>query len=108
VSTMAAAEPQAGRTHDTATLNLVRALDLIARAHLDLGEMGAAAETATQGLALAESMNLGSVAWRLRLVRSIALGEPTDEAAAEFRVLADRITEPELRWWFDRQPLAPH
>ena len=104
---VAAAEPQAGRTHDTATLNLVRALDLIARAHLDLGEMGAAAETATRGLAFAESMKLGSVAWRLRMVQSIALGEPTDEAAAEFRVLADRITEPELRWWFDRQPLAP-
>ena len=25
----------------------------------------------------------------------------------EFRVLADRISEPDLRGWFERQPLAP-
>jgi hypothetical protein len=84
-----------------------RALDLTARAHLDLGELEAAVETVAQGLSFAESMNLGSATWRLRIVRSIALGEPTDEAAAEFRALAGRITEPDLRWWFDRQPLAP-
>jgi hypothetical protein len=105
---VAAAGSRAGRTPDSAMLNRVRALDLVARAHLDLGDLEAAAETATQGLAFAEQMNFASIAWRLRMVRSIALGQPTDEAAAEFRVLADRIAEPELRWWFDRQPLAPH
>jgi hypothetical protein len=104
---IAAAGPQAGRTEDTSTLSRGRALVLIARAHLDLGELEAAAETAAQGLAFAESMNLGSVTSRLRIVRSVAIGEPTDEAAAEFRALAGRITEPDLRWWFDRQPLAP-
>jgi hypothetical protein len=69
--------------------------------------LGAAAETATQGLAFAEPMNSASIAWRLRRARSIAFGQRADEAAAEFRVLADRITEPELSRWFDRQPLAP-
>jgi hypothetical protein len=28
-------------------------------------------------------------------------------ADAEFEVLADRITDPELRGWFERQALAP-
>jgi hypothetical protein len=28
-------------------------------------------------------------------------------AEVEFRVLADRIADPELRAWFERQPLAP-
>jgi len=53
-------------------------------------------------------MQLGSIIWRLRMVRSIALGESTGEAAAEFRNLAGRVSEPELRSWFEQQPLAPH
>jgi class 3 adenylate cyclase len=89
------------------TQQQARALDLVARARLELGDRAAAAETAERGLAIAEPMRFGSITWRLRMVRSIAREEPTDAAAAEFRALADRISEPELRRWFERQPLAP-
>ena len=89
------------------TPNQVRALDLVARARLEKGDLEAAAAAAERGLTIAETMQLGSAIWRLRMVQATALGEPTDVAVAEFRALADRISEPELRWWFERQPLAP-
>ena len=89
------------------TPNQVRGLDLVARARLEMGDLEAAAAAAGRGLAIAESMQLGSAIWRLRMVQATALGEPTDVAVAEFRALVDRISEPELRWWFERQPLAP-
>ncbi len=97
----------ADRTAGSATPNQVRALDLTARARLAQGDLGAAAASAARGLSPAESMKFGTAVWRLRMVRSLALGEPTDEAAAEFRALADRIPEPELRAHFERQLLAP-
>ena len=97
----------ADRTTGEPTPNQVRALDLIARAQLERGDLATAAATATRGLAIAESMRFGSAIWRLRMVQATALGEPTDVAAAEFWALADRVSEPDLRWWFERQPLAP-
>ncbi|HUW00714.1 MAG TPA: AAA family ATPase [Acidimicrobiales bacterium] len=89
------------------TRDQVSALDLMARAHLDLGDRDAAGAAADRGLKAAESMDFGSLTWRIRMVRARALGESTDEAAVEFRELANRISDPELRWWFERQPFAP-
>jgi class 3 adenylate cyclase/tetratricopeptide (TPR) repeat protein len=89
------------------TPNQVRALDLTARAQLAQGDLGAAAASAARGLPIAVSMNYGSAVWRLRMVRSLALGEPTDQAAAEFEAVAERIPEPDLRAHFERQDLAP-
>jgi tetratricopeptide (TPR) repeat protein len=89
------------------TPNQVRALDLVARARLEMGDLEAAATAAERALAIAESMRLGTAIWRLRMVQATARGETTDLAAAEFRALADRISEPDLRWWFEHQPLAP-
>ena len=31
-----------------------------------------------------------------------------DRGRVHVVALADRISEPELRWWFERQPLAPN
>jgi class 3 adenylate cyclase/tetratricopeptide (TPR) repeat protein len=89
------------------TPNQVRALDLVARARLEQGDLEAAAGAAERGLTIAEAMKFGSAIWRLRMVQATALGESTDQAAAEFRAQAARIPEPDLRWWFERQPLAP-
>lgn len=97
----------ASRTSDVGSQNLVRALDLIAQAQLGLGDLEAAAQAAGRALPMAESMQFGSLLWRLRMVQATALGESTDQAAAEFRTLADRIAEPDLRSWFERQALAP-
>jgi hypothetical protein len=60
-------------------------------------------------------MDFGALIWQLRRVRGLALealGDPDASnvlatAAAEFGVLVDRIADPELRSWFERQPLAP-
>ena len=57
---------------------------------------------------LATPVGFGTLVWRARMVKALARGESTAEAEAEFRTLADRISEPELRWWFERQPLAPN
>jgi len=96
-------DPKAGQ----ATPNQVRALDLTARAQLEQGDLDAAAASAERGLSIAVSMGYGSALWRLRMVHSIALGEPTDQAAAEFKAVAERIPEPDLRAHFERQALAP-
>jgi hypothetical protein len=93
----------------------VRALLVVAQAKLALGDHPAALDAADRGLALAESMDFGALIWQLRRVRGLALealGDPDASnvlatAAAEFGVLADRIADPELRDWFERQPLAP-
>ncbi len=79
---------------------------MTARAQLALGELESAATTADRGLIIAESMGYGAVIWRLKMVRARAAGD-SEGAAAEFRVLADRISEPDLRRWFEAQPLAP-
>lgn len=90
--------------------------DLLARAHLVVGDAGRAAETAARGLAVAERIGYGSLLWRLRTVRAHALNASGDHdrarvalsnARAEFETLAARITEPHLRVWFEGQPLAP-
>jgi class 3 adenylate cyclase len=83
-------------------------LGLLARAQLEDGDREGAAATAERGLSAAESVGYGSLIWRLRMTRDRALGTPTDQAEAEFLVLADRIPEPELRWWFERQHMAPN
>jgi class 3 adenylate cyclase/tetratricopeptide (TPR) repeat protein len=93
----------------------VRALLVVAQARLALGDHPAALEGADRGLALAESMGFGALIWQLRRVRGLALEALGDDDAstvltianAEFRVLADRIADPDLRAWFERQPLAP-
>ncbi len=94
----------------------VRSLDVVAHGQLGLGDHAAALDAATRGLALAEPMEFGSLIWRLRRVQGLALDAlgRADEAStalarsnAEFGVLADRITDPDLRSWFERQPLAP-
>lgn len=100
----------------TPTPDHVRALDVVAQAQLGLGDHVGALEAATRGLALAESMEFGSLIWRLRRVRALALealgrhdeaSAESERGAAEFTVLADRISDPELREWFERQVLAP-
>jgi hypothetical protein len=94
----------------------VSALDVLARAHLASGDHDEALAAAGRGLGPAEEMEFGAVAWRFRQVRSAALAALGDDeeaeaersgAAREFRVLADRIVEPELRGWFEQQALAP-
>jgi class 3 adenylate cyclase/tetratricopeptide (TPR) repeat protein len=93
----------------------VRALLVVAQAKLALGDHPAACDAADRGLALAESMGFGALIWQLRRVRGLALEALGDVDAAavlataevEFRALADRIADPELRSWFERQPLAP-
>ena len=94
----------------------VRALDVLAQAHLGLGDHAAALDAATHGLDLADAMGYGAAVWRLRRVRSLALAalDLDDEAgieaalaSTEFRALAARIADPDLRAWFERQPLAP-
>jgi tetratricopeptide (TPR) repeat protein len=93
----------------------VRALLLVAQAQQAVGNHPAVLDAVDRGLALAESMGYGALIWQLRRVRGLALealgaGESAEvlaAAAAEFRVLADRIADAELRAWFERQPLAP-
>ena len=105
------------RSDDTMpTADHVRAFDVVARAKHGLGDHAGALEAATRGLGLAEPMEYGSLIWRLRRVRALALealgraDEASTESATadtEFRLLADRITDPSLRAWFERQSLAP-
>lgn len=94
----------------------VRLLDVVAQAQLALGDADAALDAARQGLELADDMGFGSLAWRLRRVRALALAElgrhddaeaVERQAALEFATLAARIPESEMRAWFERQPLAP-
>jgi class 3 adenylate cyclase/tetratricopeptide (TPR) repeat protein len=98
------------------TADHVRAFDAAARAHHGLGDHAAALDAATRGLGLGEPMEYGSLIWRLRRVRALsleALGRNDEgstelaRAAAEFRLLADRIADPSLRAWFERQSLSP-
>jgi hypothetical protein len=105
------------RSDDTMpTGDHVRAFDVVAQAQHGLGDHAGALEAATNGLRLAEPMQYGSVTWRLRRVQALSLealgrnDEGSTELAradAEFRLLADRIADPSLRAWFERQPLSP-
>jgi class 3 adenylate cyclase len=110
------ATPACPRSEDvTPVADHVRAFDVVAQAQLGLGDHAAALDAATRGLELAEQMEFGSLIWRLRRVHGLALdalgrddaSDVLARADAEFEVLADRITDPELRGWFERQALAP-
>ena len=94
----------------------ITALDVLARAHLALDQHDEALAAATRGLGPAETLGFGSLVWRLRQLRALALeglgeGPEADRerkrARSEFQTLGERIAEPELREWFDRQELAP-
>jgi tetratricopeptide (TPR) repeat protein len=93
----------------------VRALDVLARSQLTLGDMPAALEAADRALALAEPMGFAMLIWQLRRVCGLALRELGDPAAdavlataeVEFTTLADRIADAELRAWFEGNTLAP-
>ncbi|MCU1352062.1 MAG: hypothetical protein JWM05_1271 [Acidimicrobiales bacterium] len=94
----------------------VVALDIVARAHLALGDHGAALDSADRGLCGAEPMGFDSLAWRLRFVRAAALdglGRAEDAAADRegAEKLADtlthRIAEPGLQESFRRLSAEP-
>ena len=104
------------RDGDRPTRDTLAALELQARALLLAGDAAAAADAAAIGTEAATSLGYGSLLWRFRAVRARALeatGEDdaarreADAARVAFTTLADRIDEPELRQWFERQPLAP-
>lgn len=94
----------------------VAALELLARARLGVGDTAGAIEASSEALTRSEPMAYESLRWRMFQVRSLAhaadgrteLAEADAEVARDrFRVLASRIDEPDLRDWFERQPLAP-
>ena len=100
--------PTAGQTP---LADHVAAFDVVARARLALGDHASALDAASGGIERGEPMDFGSILWRLRAVRALALGGlgRTDDAAresaraaAEVAVLAARIVDPELRAWFER------
>jgi hypothetical protein len=95
--------------------DLTRALELLARALSALGEWQDALDACDRGLVLCERNGALPLAWRLRGCRAHTLDalDRKDEAAddrtrakGEFGTLASRIPDPELRAWFNRQPLA--
>ncbi len=96
----------------TALADHATTLDVVACAHLALGDHNAALEAATRGIELADPMNFGSILWRMRAVRALAcegLGRIDDAAResayarSEAAALSARISDPELRNWFERQ-----
>jgi hypothetical protein len=97
---------------ETPNAEHVSAFDVVARAQLAIGDHAAALDATTRGIDLGEPMGFGSILWRLRAVRVLALDGlgRTDEAAgeaakarAEVTELAGRIADPGLRTWFERQ-----
>jgi hypothetical protein len=87
----------------------------LARARLDAGAPAEALAAADRGLALTAATGQLPVSWRLHGSRGVALDElgrhdeadrARELAAAEFDAMAARIVDPELRRWFERQPLA--
>lgn len=92
----------------------VVALEVLARVRLADDDPAAALAAVEQALPAATTMGFGAVLWRLLAIRAEALAvaggadaaEARAEALAAFTEVADRIADPELRAWFDRQPLA--
>ena len=90
------------------------ALECLGRAWSDLGRWDEAIAVCDQGLALAEPAGQLPLVWRFRGCRSYALAQlghdaaaaEREQAVADFDTLADRISDPALREWFVRQPLA--
>jgi hypothetical protein len=102
-------------TTDELRRDLVHALELLASALSDLGQWEDLLAVCDRGLALCDDTGAVPTAWRLRVCRSHALdqlgrgNEAVDDrvrANSEFDTLARRIHDPELRAWFNRQPLA--
>jgi hypothetical protein len=97
---------------DTPLADHVATFDVTAQAQYALGDYAAALDATTRGIERAEPMRFGSIIWRLRAVRALALaglGRAEDAerestaAQAEVGRLAARITDPELQAWFERQ-----
>jgi hypothetical protein len=109
---VALATPLVPVAGETPLADHVATFDVVARAQLALGMHAAALDAAERGIELGEPMEFGSILWRLRAVRALALARlgRTDEAAQEAArgtaaaaLLADRIADSELRAWFERQ-----
>lgn len=93
----------------------VAALEVLARARLADDDHEAALAAADRALPATTAMGFGALRWRLLAIRAEALAGRGDhpeaatarsEARVAFSDVADRIATPELRAWFDRQPLA--
>lgn len=93
----------------------VAALEVTARARLADDDADAALAAVDRALPAAAAMGHGALRWRLLAIRAEALAASGDDVAAAdaraaglvaFTEVADRIADPELRAWFDRQPLA--
>ena len=93
----------------------VAALEVLARVRLIDGDQAAALAAVDRALPAAQAMGFDSLVWRLHAIRADALDAAGDDveagvarvtARAAFTEVADRIADPDLRSWFDRQPLA--
>ncbi len=92
----------------------VAALEVLARARLADDDGVAALAAAERALPAATAMGFGALRWRLLAIRAEALAARGDDEAgaaraaarAAFTEVADRIADPDLRAWFERQPLA--
>ncbi|MFT5201211.1 MAG: class 3 adenylate cyclase/tetratricopeptide (TPR) repeat protein [Candidatus Aldehydirespiratoraceae bacterium] len=104
---IASAQKIIDRSGDSSRRDRGAAYDVLARAHLGLGQQDAAANAARLGLEIARDIGHGAIVWRLMMAEAVATETSADAATAEFRTLADRIADPELRGWFERQELAP-
>ena len=109
-------EPQIASLAETDShLDLAQALECLGRALIELGHWEEALAAADRGLSLTTRSGQLPLTWKFRVCRARALAQlgRTNEAeqdrgcaAADFELLASRIHDPELRGWFDRQPLA--
>jgi tetratricopeptide (TPR) repeat protein len=89
---------------------------LVAEAHLALGHFDDVERVCRAAIERTDATGHGSVVWKLRMLRALALEARGDHAAAaderaraaaQFTTLRDRIADPALRRCFEEQPLAP-